>query len=81
MLNLAITLLSTPRLIADDADEGFLGKITLRVRGMIRYYRAMRALSRLDQRDLDDLAIGSADFPALARRHATGAAPLARLYD
>jgi uncharacterized protein YjiS (DUF1127 family) len=36
----------------------------------IRYRRAMRELRRLDDRDLDDLAIGRADLPDMARRHA-----------
>jgi uncharacterized protein YjiS (DUF1127 family) len=36
----------------------------------IRYRRAMRELRRLDDRDLDDLAIGRADLPGMARRHA-----------
>lgn len=45
-----------------------------------RYNRALRELSSLDQRDLDDLAIGRGDLPALALRHATGGAPVVRLY-
>lgn len=38
-----------------------------------RYRAALRELSRLDDRDLDDLAIGRADFPALAWRHVKAA--------
>jgi uncharacterized protein YjiS (DUF1127 family) len=36
----------------------------------IRYRQALRELKRLDDRDLDDLAIGRADLPEIARRHA-----------
>jgi uncharacterized protein YjiS (DUF1127 family) len=36
----------------------------------IRYRRALRELRHLDGRDLDDLAIGRADLPDMARRHA-----------
>lgn len=36
----------------------------------LAYYRAMRELGSLDERDLNDLAIGRGDFPVLARRHA-----------
>jgi uncharacterized protein YjiS (DUF1127 family) len=40
-----------------------------------RYRRAPRELRRLDGRDLGDLAIGRADLPRLARRHAAAQAP------
>jgi uncharacterized protein YjiS (DUF1127 family) len=57
-----------------EADEGFLGKLARRIRARagaaIRYRRALRELRRLDDRDLDDLGIGRADLPELARRHA-----------
>lgn len=42
----------------------------------IRYKRALRELHQLDDRDLDDLDLGRADLPALARRHAKGLEPL-----
>ena len=76
MLNLAFTLL--PSLSPDraDADEGFLGKLILWARMRIRYKRALRALHRLDDRDLDNIGIARGDFPELAWRHATGAEPL-----
>jgi uncharacterized protein YjiS (DUF1127 family) len=45
----------------------------------IRYRRALRQLHQLDQRDLDDLDLARADLPALARRHARGVEPLARI--
>jgi uncharacterized protein YjiS (DUF1127 family) len=61
-----------------DAEEGFLGKLVLGVRRRIRYERALHALHRLDDRDLDDINIARADFPELAWRHATGAESLAR---
>ena len=78
MLNLAIAYI--PALLRDtrDADEGFLGKLVLWARQKIRYQRALNELHRLDDRDLDDLGLARIDFPALAWRHATGAAPLAR---
>ena len=78
MLNLAIAYI--PLLLRDkaDAEEGFLGKLVLWVRRKIRYERALNELHRLDDRDLDDLDIARSDFPALAWRHATGAAPLSR---
>lgn len=77
MLNLLLALLPAP---ADDRDEGFLGKLALWFRHQARYHKAMVELRRLDDRDLDDLGIGRCDFPELATRHATGAAPLRRGY-
>ena len=77
MLNLAIAYI--PSLLRGTADEeGFLGKLVLWARRKIRYHRALNELHRLDDRDLDDLDIARIDFPALAWRHATGAAPLSR---
>ena len=78
MLNLAIACLPTLFRDTRDADEGFLGKLVLWARRKIRYERALNELHRLDDRDLDDLDIARIDFPALAWRHATGAAPLSR---
>jgi uncharacterized protein YjiS (DUF1127 family) len=40
----------------------------------IRYRRTLRELRRIDERTLDDLALGRADLPEIARRHARGAA-------
>jgi uncharacterized protein YjiS (DUF1127 family) len=75
MLNLAFALI--PGLDAAgrgappaETDEGFLGKLALRARARVRYHRALRQLRRLDDRDLDDLGLGRADLPGLARRHA-----------
>ena len=78
MLNLATAYI--PSLLRDtrDAEEGFLGKLVLWARQKIRYERALNELYRLDDRDLDDLAIARSDFPTLAWRHATGAPPLMR---
>ena len=78
MLNLALALI--PSLAPDkrDAEEGFLGKLLLWTHHRIRYHRALQELHQLDDRDLDDLNIARRDFPELARRHATGAEPLAR---
>ena len=70
MLNLTFALI--PSLAPDrrDAEEGFLGKLVLWTRQRIRYHRALHELRQLDDRDLDDLNIGRADLPELARRHA-----------
>jgi uncharacterized protein YjiS (DUF1127 family) len=38
-----------------------------------RYLRALLELRRLDDRDLDDLALGRADLPGLARSYARSA--------
>ena len=67
-------LLGGPR----DADEGVLGKLLLWARQRIRYQRALHELHQLDDRDLDDLNLARIDFPELAWRHATGAAPILR---
>ena len=80
MLNLAFVLIPSLRPEPRDAEEGFLGKLILRVRQQIRYRRALHELHQLDDRDLDDINIARADFPELAWRHATGAEPLARLH-
>ncbi len=77
MLNLSLAMLPTPSSIRGDGDEGFLGKLALWGLEAIRYRRALFALGRLDDRDLDDLGIDRADFPELARHHAMGAAPRA----
>jgi uncharacterized protein YjiS (DUF1127 family) len=80
MLNLAVAYI--PSLLRDtrDAEEGFLGKLVLWARQKIRYQRALNELHRLDDRDLDDIGLARIDFPELAWRHATGAAPLTRPY-
>ena len=86
MINLAFTLIPSSIPSAEPgahattqreaAEEGFLGKLALRARRRIRSHRALHELRRLDDRDLDDLDLARVDFPALARRHATGAEPL-----
>jgi uncharacterized protein YjiS (DUF1127 family) len=83
MLNLAFTLIpsAAPQARTSlhlEADEGFLARLVLWVRTQIRYERALHELHRLDDRDLNDLDLARADFPALAWRHATGAEPLRR---
>ena len=44
----------------------------------LRYRQALTTLHQLDDADLDDIGIARADFPMLARRHASDAAPLIR---
>lgn len=63
-----------------DTLSGLVGKAVRRLGTGARYVRALRELNRLDDRDLDDLALGRQDLPALALRHATGAAPVVRLH-
>ena len=79
MYTLALAMLPKPgganlATLLAEADQSFLGKVVLRVRARagaaIRYRLALRELRRLDDRDLDDLNIGRADLPELARRHA-----------
>lgn len=76
MLNLFLAMLPAPSPTPDDADEGVLGKLVLWAHDELRYRQALIELGRLDDRELDELAIDRADFPALARRHVLGAAPL-----
>ena len=78
MLNLVLSLLARHAAPAADED-GVLGKLALWARLQLRYSRALAELRRLDQRDLDDLNLGRADLPMLARLHAEGAAPVLRL--
>lgn len=82
MLNLAFALF--PSLTTGPATkpqapvgDGALAKLSFWAGERIRYLRALHALRQLDDGDLDDLGIARIDFPALARRHAAGAAPLA----
>ena len=44
-----------------------------RVGEELRYVQARIVLNRLDDRDLDDLALGRGDLPGLARAHARAA--------
>ena len=83
MLNLAFVLTPLSRSSGRDApsveaEGGIPGKLARWIRQQIRYNQALRELNQLDDRDLDDLNLARADFPALAWRHATGAAPLVR---
>jgi uncharacterized protein YjiS (DUF1127 family) len=58
--------------------SGLARQVRKRVAEEIRYRRALQELHQLDDRDLDDIDVARVDFPELAWRHATGAAPLAR---
>jgi uncharacterized protein YjiS (DUF1127 family) len=57
-----LTLLPTAP--ANDHDEGFLGKLALRLHREVRYHRAIAKLRRLNNDDLDELGIGRVDFPS-----------------
>lgn len=76
MLNLAFSLFALPATRRHGAT--LFGLLRDWARERIRYAQALRELRRLDDRDLDDIDIARADFPALAQRHAIGAAPLVR---
>jgi uncharacterized protein YjiS (DUF1127 family) len=78
MLYLALALIPLPASGEREAEDGLLGKLALRLRERIRYSHALRELHRLDDRDLEDIGIARVDFPELAWRHATGAAPRLR---
>jgi uncharacterized protein YjiS (DUF1127 family) len=54
-------------------DEGLWRQLRAWVGEEVRYRRALHALRRLDDRDLDDLNLGRDDLPGLARRHARAA--------
>jgi len=77
---LSLLLANNPALLGDmrAAEEGVLGRLVLWAGQRIRYQRALHELHRLDDRDLDDLDLARIDFPELAWRHATGAAPILR---
>ena len=79
---LSLLLADNPALLGGtrDAKEGVLGKLVLWARRQIRYQRALHELHQLDDGDLDDLGLARIDFPALAWRHAIGAAPITRPY-
>ena len=78
MLNLLLTYLRLEP--SHDHDEGFLGKLASWACRQARYHGAIAMLRRLDNADLDELGIGRVDFPDLAMRYASGAAPLMRPY-
>jgi uncharacterized protein YjiS (DUF1127 family) len=77
MLNLFLAMIPKPDADRRDLEAGFLGKLLLWARAQRRYRQSLAELNRLSARELDDLAIGRDDFPALAHRHLSGAAPLA----
>jgi len=74
MLNLALaaSMLATNK---TDRAESRLGRW---IRRQLGYRRALNELKRLDDRDLEDLDLARANFPALAWRHAIGLPPLRR---
>jgi uncharacterized protein YjiS (DUF1127 family) len=78
MMNLALALTPSRRPDGRTPEGGPFDKLLLWARRRISYRRALEELHRLDDRDLDDLNLARADFPALAWRHATGAEPVAR---
>lgn len=48
----------------------FVSWILARVRGYLSYRSTVRELSRLNDRELDDLGIGRFEIESIARRHA-----------
>ena len=52
---------------------GLVGRITRYARTSYRYRRALWELNSLDDRDLDDLAIGRGELPGIACKHAQAA--------
>ena len=52
---------------------GLMRRLADKMATLRRYHRALRELNRLDERDLDDLALGRGDLPGLAWRHALAA--------
>lgn len=80
MTILAPPMLPVPHTPPFGGEASLLGRLVLLGRRQLRYWRALHELRRLDNRDLDELEVGRADFPALAWRHALGAEPLQRPY-
>jgi uncharacterized protein YjiS (DUF1127 family) len=77
-----IRLLATPEGFAELRWAG-QGPLRRFARGALRwlaegarYRRALRELRQVDDQDLDDLALGRADLPRLARQHAVAQAPV-----
>ena len=69
-----IRRMGRPGTIPTDAKSaGVLARLVAWLRTELRYRRALATLNRLDDRDLDDLALGRGDLPALAWRHAHAA--------
>ena len=73
-----IRMIGTPGANAPEAQpDSIIGKLASAIWRRIseewRYRAALREVGRLDDRDLDDLAIGRADFPALVWRHVKAA--------
>ena len=59
--------------VQERATPGLLRKLVRKLAILHRYRLALRELNRLDERDLDDLALGRGDLPGLAWRHALAA--------
>jgi uncharacterized protein YjiS (DUF1127 family) len=76
MLNLAFALVPSLGSAPGNPKLGRLGRLAGWLRERSLYRHALRELDQLDGRDLDELNLGRADFPALAERHAAGLAPL-----
>jgi len=60
--------------LGDASEWRLLPRLKAAISEELRYRSALRELSRLDDRDLDDLDLGRGDLPSLARRHARGEA-------
>ena len=80
MTTLGPAMLPMPYASLSGGEASVPGRLVLWARRQIRYRRALQELRQLDDRDLDELQVVRADFPALAWRHALGAQPLRRPY-
>ena len=70
-----VAVLAGPNGGSESGRAGMLWRgLRARVGEEVLYRRSLRELRRLDDRDLDDLALGRGDLPGLARRHAREAA-------
>jgi uncharacterized protein YjiS (DUF1127 family) len=70
-----VAMLAVPSGGSDGGRAGMLWRgLRARVGEEVLYHCSLRELRRLDDRDLDDLALGRGDLPGLARRYAREAA-------
>ena len=51
----------------DNRASGLFSSLNTKIKAWRRYHRTMSELHALDQRELDDLGIGTSDFENIAR--------------